>query len=51
MLARKLDNQNKKKPRPTFCVRIKRSRKTGDSHQTSGTRHKNNTSVPITSQR
>jgi len=51
ILARKLDNQIRKKPRLTFCVRIKRSRNTGASHQTSGMRHKKLSSVPITSQR
>jgi hypothetical protein len=51
MLDRKLDNQIRKKPRLTVCVRVKRNRNTGDNHQTSGVRHKNNTRVPITSQR
>jgi hypothetical protein len=43
-------NHIKKKPRQTFCVRVKRSRNTGPSHQTNGARHNKLSSAPITSQ-
>ena len=49
--AKKVASQARMKPRQTFCVRMKRSTKTGDSHQASGMVQKKPTSVPMASQR
>ena len=47
----KLASQTRRKPRQTFCVRTKRSNKTGDSQVVSGMTQKKPSSVPMASQR